>query len=268
LSGDPIGFVNDTATVFVEWVSNTHGTDFLTLVDATQTPLDSVRFHSFRSIVIVFGGNTQNPYDSDGDGFMGDPVEGILSPEGNREGFFDMATQLYLTGWDVMAFAETELIEGSPESTIAYQEVVNAIERRFVGAAFDGGFSFMGYSQGGGAIHDIIEAVYNRDVNPGPEDVTSFAVYLDAVDHNLPDNIAAPETRRPSAVAFMLNLYQTIDVPRGNALDDQIGICLTEDDVTEPGGPFDLDTVHQLIDDDLLIRDYIFQGLINVLDNR
>jgi len=265
LSGDPLGFVNDTATVFVEWFDGTHGTELLTLVDAAQTPLDSVRFHSFRSIVIVFGGNTQSPDDSDGDGSMGDPITGLLSPEGNREGIFDLATTLYVTGWDVLAYDEEELVSGGAESSIAYEEVTNALDMRFVGADYGGGFSIMGYSQGGGATHDLIEAIYSRDESP--KNVTSFGVYVDAVDHTLPDDGAAPETRWPFAVLYLLNFYQTHGLPRGGDIDDEEALGeLEEYDVNDTPG---LEEVgHQQIDDTIQVHQLIRQRLLEVVGNR
>lgn len=267
LADEPIGFVDNTSTIFVEWVSNTHGTDLLTLVDqATQTPLDSIRFHSFRSIVIVLGGNTQSPFDADGDGRMGDLVTGMFSAPGNREGIFDLATNLYLTGWDVLPFGEEEIIEGGVESSVPYEEVTNALDRRFVNTDVGGGFSIMGYSQGGGATHDLIEAVYNRRTNPVPNDVTTFGVYLDAVDHGLPDPSPAPETRWPFAVAYLLNLYQTNNVPRGGALDEPILGDLEEYDVNNTPGLEDVG--HQQIDDNLTIQALIRTRLGEILNNR
>jgi hypothetical protein len=264
LSGDSINFNGDTATVFVEWVSGNHGTALLTLNEGT-TARDTVRFHSFRSIVIVFGGNTQNPYDSDGDGSMGDPIpEGPFSPEGNREGMFDFAQNLYLTGWDVMAFGEEELIDESVETSIAYQEVTNALDRRFVGAAFDGGFSIMGYSQGGGATYELVRGIYER--NETPDNVTSFAVYVDAVDHDVTDpNGFAPETRPPVA-AWTLNLYQTHGLPRGNPIDEPYLGDVEEYDVTQTPG-FE-DVGHAEIDDEFTFHSLMSDRLIFYLDNR
>lgn len=264
LSGDPIGFVDDTATVFVEWVSSSHGTALLTLNQGV-TPMDTVRFHSFRSIVVVFGGNSQNAYDSDGDGSMGDPVEGLLSPEGNREGMFDYAQNLYLTGWDVYAFNEEELRDDNVEGSIAYQEVTNALDRRFVGTAFDGGFSLIGYSQGGGAVWVLADAIYRR--NETPDNVTTFAVYVDAVDHNLADpDGPAPETREPLA-AFTLNLYQrTILPPNGNAIDEpHLGIVEQYNVNDTPG--FE-DVGHQQIDDEFTFHALITDRLLGILGNR
>jgi hypothetical protein len=191
LSGDPITFVNNSATVFVEWAPSTHGTALLTLIDqATQTPLDTVRFHSFRSMVVVFGGNGQNPQDTDGDGNIGDPVEG--GP--NREGMFDTASELYVTGWDVYAYNE------EVDLVIPYAEVINAVDRRNVRPDLQnfqgGGIGIMGYSQGGGATNDLIELLTTND--PEGDFLVMFAGYLDAVDRDpIPPNDPLPETDWP-----------------------------------------------------------------------
>jgi hypothetical protein len=122
-SNEPLNFVNNESRVFVEWVDSNHGTETLTLIDeGTQTPLDSLRFHSFRSMVVIFGGNTQNPRDTDKDGRLGDQIKD--GP--NREGIFDFASELYVTGWDVYAYNE------EVDLNIPLNEVINAVDRRFV----------------------------------------------------------------------------------------------------------------------------------------
>ncbi|MCI0563218.1 MAG: hypothetical protein MN733_32475, partial [Nitrososphaera sp.] len=104
----PLNFTNNTATLFVEWIDSNHGTDTLSLVDpATMNTLDTIRLHSFRSLVVVFGGRGQNPNDTDKDGSIGDPRPG--GPL-NREGIFDVAQVLYDGGWDVMAFDEADYV--------------------------------------------------------------------------------------------------------------------------------------------------------------
>jgi len=130
----------------------------------------------------------------------------------------------------------------------------------------------IGYSQGGGATHDLIEAVYNRKLNPTPNDVTTFGLYLDAVDHNLPDDLTAPERRWPVGVFYLLNLYQSnsiqVDnIPRGDAISDDVLGLLEEYDVAETEG-FNNNLGHQEIDDDFPIHLLILDRLEEYITNR
>jgi hypothetical protein len=151
---EPLPFVNDTITVFVEWIGSGHGTDTLSLIDvATSTTKDVIRFHTFRSLVVVFGGRSQDPHDTDGDGSIGDPVGGSAT---NREGIFDLAQTLYDTGWDVMAFGSTDTNIDNVVS-VAETEIKSAYDYRLLDPFQGGaGFSILGYSWGGGATHDLI----------------------------------------------------------------------------------------------------------------
>jgi hypothetical protein len=157
----PLSFANNTVTVFVDWPGLAHGTDILSLVDATTSAtLDSVRFHTFKSVVAVFGGATQDPRDTDGDGSIGDPVPPIA---GNREGIFDLAQKLYDSGWNVLAFDSTNEDINSVID-LANEEIFNEVSYQLVGDYIDyptAGVSVMGYSWGGGAAHDLIESLWN-----------------------------------------------------------------------------------------------------------
>ena len=73
------------------------GLGTVSLVDqAASETVDSLRFHSFRSMVVVFGGRTQSPIDADNDGRISEDRGG-----GNVEGIFEIAQDLYESGWDV-----------------------------------------------------------------------------------------------------------------------------------------------------------------------
>lgn len=250
---EPLPFgEDDSVTVWVEWTSITHGTANLSLVDpATSTTLDTVRFHSFRSIIIAFGGNGQNPADTDGDGFIGDFEDG--GP--NREGLFDIAQIMYNTGWDVLAFDEEDV---DAADDIPYREVISARQERFVEQ-----HGIIGYSQGGGATHDLIVRVHeNEDI------ITDIGVYLDAVRHDF----ISPETRWPEVVVYLLSIYETItEIPialGGEAIEDVLpGAILEEIDTTGTSG-WDSDLDHFSIDDDFQVRNHILTRLHQRLFNR
>jgi hypothetical protein len=84
-------------TIWVEWQTDTHGTNTLAFeVHDQASPLgeddkfgcDKVRFHTFRSIVIVLGGLGQGPSD----------------PADPNEQTFDSSIQLYRKGYDSQMF--------------------------------------------------------------------------------------------------------------------------------------------------------------------
>jgi len=255
----PLTFTDNSVTVFVEWVNFDHGTDTLSLVDqATGTPQDTIRFHSFRSIIVVFGGRGQNPRDTDGDGNIGDVVQGA-----NREGIFDTAQALYETGWDVLPF-EVPYFEQNINNVIGFAEIeiANAVFNRNVGNFFDymGGVSVMGYSWGGGATFELIESLWNNY-----EITTLYGVYLDAVDHFTPFS----ETRWPDDTFYLLNIYHNNILPgfRGAEIppEDVFPGSVLEDinTTTEPGFPGNLR--HGSIDDDADVKERIIDRLHDLM---
>mgnify|MGYP000431895729 CR=1 FL=1 len=258
---EPLPFVNNTVTVFVEWQSVQHGTSILNLLEAsTLASQDSLRFHSFRSLIVAFGGFTQDPADTDDDGSIGDPIneEGVQ----NREGIFDIAQSFYDTGWDVLAFDEADytlLVE-----SVAEKEIKNAIDNRFVDPMFMGGVSIMGYSQGGGVVQNMIERELDP-VNSDPDHLPVFGVYLDAVVH---DTLGVPEVDWPESVAYLLNIYQTNNFPRGGDIDNtevDPGFILDEINVTTCFD-FNNNLNHFDIDDDFDVQLYIFVKQEQLLD--
>ncbi len=246
----PLPFLNDSFTVFVEWTSTTHGTANLSLVEqASTTTLDTVRFHSFRSLIITFGGNSQNPADTDGDGSIGDPV----GDQGNREGIFDVAQFMYDTGWDVLAFNEEDVdaVEDLP-----YTEVINARQQRFVER-----HAIIGYSQGGGATHDLIERLWNDN-----DIITDLGVFLDAVDH---DSFFA-ENDWPDVAFYLLSFYQTNSFLRGGDIEDSEvlpGGMLEEINTTTDVG-WDNTLDHSSIDDDGQVGSLIITRIQQIVINR
>jgi hypothetical protein len=248
----PLPFTNNTATVWVEWTSTTHSIADIALFELANpsTVIDFVRFHSFQSLIVVFGGNTQDPTDTSGDGSIGDFVNGAT---GNREGIFDIAQFMYDTGWDVLAFDE-EAVDHPDD--IPYTEVLNARQQRFVER-----HAIIGYSQGGGATHDLIERVYqDTDI------ITDIGVFLDAVDH---DGFFA-ENDWPDVAFYLLSFYQENSFLNGGDIDDDevlAGATLEEINInTTPGWDDTLE--HSEIDDDLDVGSLIIGRLNQILLDR
>jgi hypothetical protein len=112
---DPLNFVNNTVTVWVEWSAADHGTDVLRLRNATTlTIIDSLTFHTFHSAVLAFGGHTQVP---------ADPV-----PDPNNFGVFRTAIELYTQGYDARMYDEASVVNVA--SSRAFLELVNSINRQ------------------------------------------------------------------------------------------------------------------------------------------
>jgi hypothetical protein len=254
-----LDLVGGELTVWVEWKVLTHGTAALTLQNAdTFQNLDAVRFHSFQSLIIAFGGDGQDPNDTDFDGSIGDPT----GPGGNREGIFDIAQDMYNTGWDVLAFDEENL--NAPEQ-VPWTEAVIAHEERLVE------LGIIGYSHGGGAVHNLIEKLWFDDFygNGDPDRiVTRIGVYLDAVVHGA----GGPEDRWPFIVFHLMNFYQTVSTLHGAHVDDteakQLGATVDNYPVSDEGSPFPPGLHHLSIDDDPFVQQLIRNGLEDLLINR
>lgn len=241
---EPLPFINNEVTVWVEWSSPTHGFATLTLIDAvTSQAFDTVRFHSFRSVIVAFGGNTDNPADENNDGSIGDPGEGL----------FDIAQFMYNTGWDVLAFNEEDV---DAVEDVPFTEIVNGLEQRF--AEY---YSIIGYSQGGGAAHDLIERLWDE------KDYFALAgVFLDAVDH---DGMAS-ENDWPDVAFYLLNIYQEIQMLGGGEISEFEpfpGTVLEQVNVTNDEG-WDHDLNHFAIDDNLQVKQLITTRLQQYIPSR
>lgn len=231
----PLNFTNDQTTVWVEWIGANHGFATVSLVDqATSTTLDSIRYHTFRTLWIVCGGNGQNPVDTDGDGSIGDFVGG--GP--NREGIFDVAQNSYNTGWNVLPFDEEDV---DAFADVPYTVITQAVDWGQVDW-----FGIMGYSQGGGATHVLIERTFDDGYVP------AMGVWVDAVDHDG----ALEENDWPSEVLYLLNIFEDNDLlldggPVTNADERFPGTEYEEVDVTNLG------LNHTSIDDSPFVHNLI-----------
>jgi hypothetical protein len=232
----PLTFTGNSATVFVEWASSGHGLERLFLRHAANLAVvDGVRFHTFHTAVVAFGGDTQVPADP------------VLDP--NNYGVFRTAIDLYNEGYDVRMYNEEDL-------DWAYAEIVNSIETQGYDInddPFDGlnGVALFGYSQGGGAVYQIA-AMLEADAPPFGDLSKLFAIsftsYIDAVEYNG----ILPEVQRPPLSKYHLNQYQTFGAPRGAATEGLLG---PDDEVnrTSPG------MTHTRIDDDPVVLNLLKQ---------
>jgi hypothetical protein len=258
-SNTPITFAvgSNSTSVWVEWVDSEHGTESITLFDqATMTPHDTVRFHSFRSMVVVFGGNGQNPFDGNRDGNIADPIKG---DPGNSEGIFHVAMNMYVTGWDVYAYNEETNLN------FVHNEILNGFDRRFVGPDFmggpEGGVAIMGYSHGAGATRMLIEMLTESD--PEGDFITQYGVYLDGVTFGG----ITPENTWPEATFYMLNIYETVD-PKWHGADiddDEVlpGALLEEHNVTDE---ISANIDHEHIDDNVQVQATIRARLESLME--
>lgn len=142
---------------------------------------------------------------------------------------------------------------------IPFNEAISAKTERMVEAV-----GIMGFSQGGGATHDLIERIFNEQ-----DIITRIGVYLDAVRN---DGLSA-ETDWPDIAFHTLNIYEdAVEFPSfggGDIDDDEVfpGATLEEYDVsTDPNFNNGLD--HFSIDDDPDVQTLIKQRLSDLLINR
>ncbi len=235
---EPLPFVNDTITVFVEWVSLSRGTDFLNLVDpATSMVIDTLVFHTFHSIVVVLGGEGQVP---------NDPVN---FP--NDHGIFDFAIGLYRgEGYDVRMYDEDNVeFDGSG---LVFDEIANSVNHQM----FDE-IAILGYSHGGGSTFELSQRLSFSLTSPNPEIVEPFSIsltaYIDAIEELTP----FAERRRPPSTQFHVNQYQrnlSMGFLNGNTSNG-------DDDIDRSA----LGVVHSTIDDNSIVLDLIRTRLLQLV---
>ena len=229
------GQVTANQPLWVEYVSQNHTSGsstslLLTASDSASstTATDSVVFHSFQSIVIAIGGNSQDPSD------FGDP----------RLGVYTMAGSLYDQGYDVHLYAHSQI--NSNGSGAAYDEVVGAVLNRNVDNV-----AIYGYSWGGGATYELSYGLSrNTALAPAGYQLV-YTAYVDAIRHY---SLSA-ETRKPVGTQYHDNFDQRKDwLLKGNAVSGANNVNVT---LTSWGKKL----VHTTIDDNATLQDILISNL-------
>jgi hypothetical protein len=222
-------------TVWVEWAASVHGSANLTAKGSQGGDLDTLTFHTFRSVAIVVGGFNQTPADPPADG----------------DGFFQIAIDLYRSGWDAHMYAQSHVAfppdPNDPNAPAvgtgdAYDEVVNAVENRHV--EFVG---IVGFSWGGGAIYNLADGL----AQSGTGVELRYTAYLDAITRGL----FFAETRRPPGSVYHANHFQENGFLHGAAMQED-----ERDEQQNHNG-----TDHSDLDDTAAIRNLIRDGLTDPL---
>jgi len=243
-AGTEIIFTNDktpalplvagTVTVWVEWAEAAHGFASMALepLDASD-PLDTIRFHTFRGVVMSLGGENQVP----------------SVPVDPNNGTFVVGIALYNRGYDVFIHDEDDI--GPDGAGLAYNNVVDAITNRMVDRV-----AIFGYSHGGGSTYDLSERL---DVNRAGIGVFEILVtsYVDAVGNDS-DFDVEQELRRPPSTGWHANHYQTgsladffLDggpVPNSNPAPSGLNVETT---------PWGAGSTHFQVDDFVQVRSFI-----------
>lgn len=185
-SGTEVTITFNTATKTV-WVENPNGgsADLELIARSGNTDIcsDKIHFYPFTSIVIVLGGETQNPSD----------------PADANHGIFQSGIRLYEQGYDVHMYDEDDVDYGGAGTT--YNEVVNAIKYRNVNQV-----AIYGYSHGGGSTYLLANLLNNNRGIIGTFTIP-FTAYVDAVEDEFFGD-ANQEHRRPPTSGFHVNYYQ------------------------------------------------------------
>lgn len=194
LPGTEIAFVGDRTaalpvtvgalTVWVEWATARHGDAALHLEPlAANYSLDTLVFHTFRSIVMALGGEGQVP----------------TVPVDPNSGTFVVGIALYVRGFDVHMHDEDEVTANG--SGPCFDKVVDAVSNRMVNEV-----AIFGYSHGGGSTYDLAEKLDIERAGIGVFDIT-VSSYVDAVGNNSDFDISQ-ELRRPPSTGWHANHYQ------------------------------------------------------------
>ncbi len=180
----PIGGGQTTLTLWIEWASASHGIADLELetLDGAIT-FDVVTLHTFQSIVIALGGESQ-------------PTSVPVDP---NHGTFVVGRALYAAGYDVFMYDEDNV--SSDGSGAVFNEVVDAVGQRGVDRV-----AIFGYSHGGGSTYDLADRLDAQRAGIGNFEI-EFTSYVDGVGNNS-DVDTAMETRRPPSTGLHANHYQ------------------------------------------------------------
>ena len=239
----PFGIGETVLTVWVEWAAAVPGTTDLQLETlAVNTPLDTLRFHSFGGVVVALGGEDQAP----------------SIPVDSNHGTFVLAIDLYAQGYDVHLHDEDDV--GPDGSGLPYNEVVDAVQHRLVENV-----GIFGYSHGGGSTYDLADRLDNDRAGIGVFEI-AITSYVDAVENDS-DVDMSQELRRPPSSGYHANHYQ-----HGSFLPD---FFLDGGPVTNSNPPptgLDVETTpwgatatHFEVDDFQQVRDFIETNLLSEL---
>lgn len=175
--------------LWVEYTSQTHTIGdsaalTLTAIENSVPATDTVVFHSFQSIVVAIGGNTQNPAN------FGDP----------RLGIFTVGGTLYQQGYDVHLFAHGQV--SSSGQGAARNEVATGVVSRNVNYV-----AILGYSWGAGATYELAAGLSADPQLIGQYEL-KYTAYVDGIRH---DSFFTAERRKPVATQYHDNIYQRRD---------------------------------------------------------
>lgn len=249
LAGTEISFANDrtdalplvggsSLTVWVEWAVAAQGSGELLLEPLTGVyALDTLHFHTFRSVIMALGGEDQVP----------------SLPVDPNHGTFVVATALYGQGYDVHLYDEDNVAADGTGSV--YNEAVTAIADRLVEEV-----SIFGYSHGGGSTHDLAERLDNDRPGIGLFEIVATS-YVDAVENDS-DFDVSQELRRPPSTGYHANHYQVGSFgdffldggPVANSDPPLSGLNVE----TTPWGA---GATHFVVDDFSQVRDFIEMGI-------
>lgn len=169
------------------WVENPGGGDadleLLAMSGSTDVCSDKVHFYQFTSVLVGISGEDW----------------WFMSGSYLDHGSYDMATNLYVDGYDVHYFDEDDVDDNGED---AYAEVVNAIQDRNVSKV-----GIYGYSHGGGCTFILSQRLDDNRASNGTFSIDATA-YIDAIED---DSWMDSETltNLPPAAAYHANYYQT-----------------------------------------------------------
>ena len=223
--------------LWVEYASQTHTLGnsaelTLTAIEGAVAVTDTVAFHSFQSMVIAIGGNTQNPAN------FGDP----------RLGIFTVGGTLYQRGYDVQLFRHDQVSTSGQGA--ALNEVASGVLSRHVNFV-----AILGYSWGGGATYQLAAGLNANAQLTGKYEL-KYTAYVDGIRHDSIFSVGA-ERRLPVLTQYHDNIYQRRDWLRGDSVAGANNLNVTK---TSWGKSL----VHTTIDDHSTVQ----QTLVNNLTTR
>lgn len=201
---------------------------------------DKLVFSTFESVVVILSGENGLPL-------------------GNAEnhGTTPLAFTLSEQGYNVRLHDEEEVF--SDGDGLAHAKIIQAIDKRGIEEV-----AIIGYSHGGGAVHDLANRLSNIESPTEPFTLT-LTGYIDAIEQGFGKDFGQdPEVRLPPGTNMHLNVWQ----PQATALlfvhGGPVPGATVDINVNEaPPAGWGLNHTHGTIDDDAAVRNVFIEGILN-----
>lgn len=183
-----LDFSSNVEDIYIEnVVPGNSNLEFLAIQNNSILSSDMIVFSTLNSMIIVLGGDDQEPQNFTDPNF----------------GAFQIGLNLYLSGYDVYIYNENQVPVFWPQFGQTINDIINGINNRDIFR-----LGVFGYSYGGGATYRLCEYLNNNMSAIGYFEIDCTG-YIDAFQSM---TVVTAEERLPPGSNFHVNYYQTDDI--------------------------------------------------------